>query len=147
MLTFRLRSIRGDKASVRYRLIRDESQEKLIGGGADWAGHIAATVSAKIWSICRLAVEHFNIVILTTCIIWRQIFTINESSKRDGLSLSPKLTTRSFKSTASLCRFQYCLIAGFKSLRPILLICLFFFATYSFNIFTWIEYSIFDCPK
>lgn len=72
MLTFRLRSIRGNEASVRYCLIRDESQEKLIGGGADWAGHIATTVSAKIWSICRLAVEHFNIVILTTCIIWRQ---------------------------------------------------------------------------
>lgn len=136
MLTFRLRSIRGDEASVRYRLIRDESKEKFIGGGADWAGHIAATVSAKVWSICRLAVEHFNIVILTTWIIWRQIFTINESCKRDGLYLSPKLTTRRFKSTASLCGFRYCLVFGFKSLRPILLI---FFAIYPFNIFTWIE--------
>lgn len=67
MLTFRLGGIRGDEASVRYSLIRDKSQEKLIGGRADWAGHIAATVSAKIWSICRLTIENFHIVILTTC--------------------------------------------------------------------------------
>ena len=84
LLTFWPGGIRGDEASVRYSLIRDESQEKLIGGGANWTGHIAATVSAKIWSIGRITVEHFHIVILTTCIIWRQMITINNSCKRDG---------------------------------------------------------------
>ena len=66
MLTFRHGSIRGDETGVRYSLIRDEPQVELIGGRADWTGHIATTVFAKIWSICRLTVEDFHIVILTT---------------------------------------------------------------------------------
>ena len=67
MLTFWHGSIRGGETSVRYSLVRDESQVELIGGRADWNGHIATTVSAKVWSICRLTVENFDKVILTTC--------------------------------------------------------------------------------